>query len=196
MPQGMIVLGLLAGVAIAALLLKQSEEEGDVGLLDSIGDIWVQLTTTEESRIAQLQPDVQAELRLLLSDLFAAGLPVEVGSTLRTSAKEKALIAAGKTSGTLKVSWHQLGRAVDMYPLDENGTADRAGKDVDKFRRMHEIAADRGWRGIAFNADGSKHYITNAQGKLVWDGGHLEWRAPYGSIAEAVQAEGAAYGLA
>lgn len=196
MPQGMVVLGLLAGVAIAALLLKQSEEGEDVGLLDSIGDIWVQLTTTEESRIAQLQPDVQAELRLLLSDLFAAGVPVEVGSTLRTSATEKALIAAGKTSGSLKISWHQLGRAVDIYPLDENGAADRAGKDVDKFRRMQEIAEGRGWRGIAFNADGSKHYLTNSAGKLVWDGGHIEWRAPYGSIAEAVQAEGAQYGLA
>lgn len=196
MPQGMMLLGLLAGVAIAALLLKHSEEESDVGLLDYVGDIWVQLTTTEESRIAQLQPDVQAELRLLLSDLFAAGLPVEVGSTLRTSAKEKALIAAGKTSGSLKISWHQLGRAVDLYPLDENGTADRNGVHTELFRRMHEIAEARGWHGIAFNADGSKHYLTNSAGKLVWDGGHLQWESPYGSIVEAVQAEGAEYGLA
>jgi hypothetical protein len=76
------------------------------------------------------------------------------------------------------------------------GVADRDGKDVDKFRRMHQLAAARGWRGIAFNADGSKRLIANSKGKLVWDGGHLEWRAPYGSITEAVAAEGEAYGLA
>jgi hypothetical protein len=32
--------------------------------------------------------------------------------------------------------------------------------------------------------------------KKIWDGGHLEWRGPYDTIAEAVEAEGAAYGIA
>lgn len=192
----LMILGLLAGVGIAAWLLGQSEGE-DVGLLDSIGDIWVQLTTTEETRISQLQSEVQSELRMLLSDLFADGVPVSVGQTLRTSAQEKALIAEGKTAASLKISWHQLGRAVDLYPIDPvTGVTDREGKDVDRFRRMHEIAARRGWRGIAFNADGTKRLIANSKGKLVWDGGHLEWRSPYGSIAEAVNAEGAQFGLA
>jgi hypothetical protein len=191
----LMILGLLAGVGIAAWLLGQSEGE-DVGFIDSIGDFWVSLTTTEETRIAQLQPEVQSELRMLLSDLFADGVPVSVGQTLRTSAQEKALIESGKTAASLKISWHQLGRAVDLYPLNDMGVADRDGKDIDKFRRMHQLAAARGWRGIAFNADGSKRLIANSKGKLVWDGGHLEWRAPYGSIAEAVAAEGEQYGLA
>jgi len=193
----MMILGLLAGIGLAAWLLKRESEGDDMGIFDSIGDIWVQLTTSEESRIAQLQSEVQAELRALLSDLFAEGIPVEVGATLRTSAQEKALIAAGKTSADLKISWHQLGRAVDMYTIDpDTGIVDRAGKNIEQYRRMHAIAAAHGWRGIAFNSDGSQKYITNSKGKKVWDGGHLEWRAPYGSIAQAVQVEGAQYGLA
>jgi len=192
----LMILGLLAGVTIAAWLLRQSEGD-DMGLLDSLGDWLSTLTTTEQTRVSQLQPDVQSEFSGLLSDWAASGIAVTVGRTLRTSAQEKALIEAGKTAANLKISWHQLGRAVDVYPIDPTtAVADTDGRNVDLFRRMHAIAASRGWRGIAFNSDGTKRYIRNSKGKLVWDGGHLEWRAPYGSIAEAVAAEGEAYGLA
>ena len=196
------MIGLIVGLGIAAWLLDT--EVSDVSLLDSVGDWFVQLTTTEEARIAQLQPEVQTELRSLLGLLFEAGVPVEVGQTLRTSAQEKALIEAGKTSGSLTVSWHQLGRAVDMYPINpETGVADRnafrnateEALRIERFRRMHEIAALRGWRGIAFNADGTRRFISNSKGQKIWDGGHLEWRSPYDTIAQAVQAEGANYGI-
>jgi len=190
------ILGLLAGVGFAAWLLQQSEGD-DMGLLDSIGDFLATLTTTEQTRVSQLQPEVQSEFQALLSDWAASGITVTVGQTLRTSAQEKALIEAGKTAASLNISWHQLGRAVDVYPVDPvTGSADRDGRNTDLFRRMHAIAASRGWRGIAFNTDGTKHYIRNSKGKLVWDGGHLEWRSPYGTIAEAVAAEGGQYGLA
>ena len=192
----LMILGLLAGVGFAAWLLQQSEGD-DMGLLDSIGDFLATLTTTEQTRVSQLQPEVQSEFQALLSDWAASGITVTVGQTLRTSAQEKALIEAGKTAASLNISWHQLGRAVDVYPVDPvTGSADRDGRNTDLFRRMHAIAASRGWRGIAFNTDGTKHYIRNSKGKLVWDGGHLEWRSPYGTIAEAVAAEGGQYGLA
>lgn len=199
---GLTFVGLLAGIGLAAWLIKRQEEEPDVSLFDQIGDLFVQLTTTEEGRIAKLQPEVQAQLRALLGDLYSAGVPVEVGATLRTSAREKALIAEGKTSASLTVSWHQLGRAVDMYPIDNDGYVvrelrkDRLEVDIALFRRMHEIAKANGWRGIAFNDDGTRHFITNSAGKKVWDGGHIEWRSPYDTIAQAVAAEGAQYGLA
>jgi len=190
------ILGLLAGVGFAAWLLQQSEGD-DMGLFDSIGDFLATLTTTEQTRVSQLQPEVQSEFQALLSDWAASGITVTVGQTLRTSAQEKALIEKGATAASLKISWHQLGRAVDVYPVDPaTGAADRDGRNTDLFRRMHAIAASRGWRGIAFNADGTKKLIANSKGKLVWDGGHLEWRSPYGTIAEAVAAEGGQYGLA
>lgn len=164
--------------------------------IDAIGDALVSLTSTDEQRLAKLQPDVEARARELIGQLAAQGLQVKVGQTLRTPAQEKAVIDAGK-SAVKTHSWHELGRAMDLYPIDpDTGSADLDGVRVDLFRQMHETAAALGWRGIAFNSDGSKRLITNSAGKKIWDGGHLEWRAPYGSIAEAVDAEGAAYGIA
>ena len=177
---------LLALAGVAAFLLFG----------DEIGDQVVQLTSSAEERLAKLQPDVQAQLRALLDGLAAEGISVHVGQTLRTPAQEKAVIDAGK-SAVKSHSWHELGRAVDLYPINpDTGNADLKGARVDLFRRMHEIAGALGWRGIAFTSDGEKRFITNAEGKPIWDGGHLEWRAPFGSIAEAVAAEGAAFGIA
>jgi hypothetical protein len=188
------ILGLLAGVGIAAWLLKR--EGDDVQLIDWVGDLWVQMTTSEEQRIAQLQPEVQAEFRSLLADWSQAGILVDVGQTLRTAAQEKSLVEMGRTSKNLKVSWHQLGRAVDVYPVDpDTGVGDRDGKHLDRFRLMHAIAERRGWRSLAFNADGSKRLIENANGKLIWDGGHIEWREPYSTIAQAISTEGSNFGL-
>lgn len=166
-------------------------------LIDKLGDSINMLTSTDEARLSQLQPDAQAAFRNLLGVLEADGIRVKVGTTLRTAAAEKSAIETGHTSSTLKVSWHQLGRAADLYPYDPaTGAPDLDGKNTALFWRMHQLAADLGFRGIAFNADGTRRYITNAKGEKIWDGGHLEWRLPYGTIAEAVAAEGAAFGLA
>lgn len=165
-------------------------------LVDEIGDAVVELTTSDEARLAQLEPGTQQVVRQLIADLAAAGVRVKVGQTLRTSAQEKAAIDAGR-SAVKSHSWHEIGRAVDLYPIDPaTGSADLNGSNVELFRQMHDAAAALGLRGLAFNDDGSKRYIVNSAGKKIWDGGHLEWRQPYGSIAEAVSAEGAAYGIA
>jgi len=154
------------------------------------------LTSSDETRLAQLQPDAEAAFRGLIAQLAADGLSVKVGQTLRTPAQEKAAIDSGH-SAVKTHSWHEIGRAADLYPIDpDTGSADLDGVRLDLFAQMHTTAVGLGFRSIAFNADGSKHLITNSAGKLIWDGGHLEWRAPYGSIAEAVAAEGAAYGIA
>jgi hypothetical protein len=82
---------------------------------------------------------------------------------------------------------------VDLYPIDpETGQPDLNGKRTELFRIMHERAELHGWRGIAFNADGTKRYLNTSKGR-VWDGGHLEF--PEGltwAQAEAVKRSGLA----
>lgn len=181
-----------AGIGVVAWWL--SRERFDP--IDELGDVLVQLTTTDESRLSSMQPDAQAAARQLIAALAADGIRVKVGQTFRTPAQEKAVIDAGR-SAVKTHSWHELGRAMDLYPFNpDTGKPDLDGERVDVFARMHQIAGEMGWRGIAFNSDGSKRLITNAKGQKIWDGGHLEWRSPYGSIAEAVAAEGAAFGIA
>jgi hypothetical protein len=63
-----------------------------------------------------------------------------------------------------------------MYIFDPDSNAfDMNGKRVDLYRRMHEIAVEEGWQGIAFHPDGSKRFIITSKGS-VWDAGHLEYR--------------------
>jgi hypothetical protein len=185
-------LGAAAGVGVFWWLHR--DEPG--ALLDKLADAAVQLTSSEEDRLLQLEPATQAQVRALLVELTGQGIGVYVGQTLRTSAQEKAAIDSGHTSGSLTVSWHQLGRAVDLYPLDGDGKPDRTGANLDAIRAIAMTAEAMGFRQLGFNGDGSRRIIHNAAGAPIWDSGHVEWREPYGSIAEAVAAEGERYGLA
>jgi hypothetical protein len=186
----------LGGAAVAgAAYWSSRDEEG--GILETIADEITLATTTETARMTGLQPEVAAQLARLIAKLAAGGIDVFVGNTVRTKAQEKANVEAGKTSAGLKYSWHSLGRAVDLYPIDPaTGKWDRNAKRLDLFQAMHAAAKSLGWRGLAFEADGvTKKYLTNSKGKKIWDGGHLEWRAPHATIAAAVAAEGPAYGI-
>lgn len=154
---------------------------------DSVGDQLQLLTTSDTTRIAEMTPDSQDALNQLISDLNDAGITVKVGQTLRTTAQEAAVIQQGKSS--IKThSWHEAGRAVDLYPLLPNGQPDLDGTQIDVFQQMHAIAQSEGWTSLAFNNDGSKHLLTNAYGKQYWDGGHLEWHGPYTNATDAVNA--------
>ncbi len=190
---------------LAGIWLVKRDGEGDIG--DEIGDALVMLTSTDESRLSQLEPETQAQVRGLIQDLangvpdpgypagdVLASFPVHVGNTLRTQAEEKAAIASGH-SAVKSHSWHEIGRAVDLYPIDSN-TGKIAADDSPLYLVMQQAAVARGFRQIAFDDNWDRRYITNAQGKKIWDGGHMEWRGPYDSIAEAVNAEGASYGIA
>lgn len=131
------------------------------------------LSKSEAEREERLLPQVQAALERTRQDLAAEGIETWVGSTKRTDAEQAAKVAAGVS--TTSNSWHLLGRAVDLYPvLPGTNQPDLKGEHVDRFRRMHAVAAQHGFRGLAFNADGSKRYITGSKGK-IWDGPHLEY---------------------
>jgi hypothetical protein len=188
---GLMVAG---GAALAGAVWWQSEN--DESVIDMVTDYLALLTTSETERMDQLEPETQSKLRDLIFALSAAGIRVRVGQTLRTAAQEKANIAAGLSSADLVHSWHELGRAVDLYPYDpDTGEPDMKGKRVDLFQQMHSIAKAQGWRGIAFQADGvTKRLIKNSKGKLIWDGGHIENRGSYASMAQAWAAEGPAIG--
>jgi len=183
--------GTLAGGLVAFWWLNRDEPGA---LVDQLGDAVVTLTSSDESRLEELEPMTQDQVRALIANLAGQGIGVHVGQTLRTSAQEKDAIAAGHTSAALVTSWHQLGRAVDLYPLDDNGKPDLTGSNLDAIRAIASTAEGMGFRQLAFNADGSKRIIQGTKGP-IWDSGHIEWRSPYGSIAEAVAAEGANYGI-
>lgn len=188
-----IFLGLLTAVVVGIMIFPDEATE----TLNSLGDVLYNLTTSEQSRFDNLQPDVQTQLTSLILALDQQGIKVRVGQTLRTPSEEKAAIDSGH-SAVKTHSWHELGRAVDLYPQNPATGADAIGdaSDIELYRTMHDVAASLGWRGIAFNDDGSKRLITNSKGRKIWDGGHLEWRAPYGTIAEAIATEGGQYGIA
>jgi hypothetical protein len=189
---------LAAGGSLVAAAAWWSGRDEDGGIVDTALDALALLTSSEADRMGKLEPTTREKLGELIGALADDGLRVFVGQTLRTAAAEKANVDAGKTAAGLVYSWHELGRAVDLYPVDpDTGKPDYAGRRVDLFAQMHAKAKLLGWRGIAFQADGvTKRTITNSKGKPVWDGGHLEWRAPHATIVAAVAAEGAAYGIA
>jgi len=186
-----IALAVAGGAAVLGGLWWWSEENGGANVIDLVGDLMYSLTTSEEDKIAALQQETQSKLRDLILALWDQDqLRVFVGQTKRTAAQEKANYEAGKTSAHLTHSWHELGRAVDLYPYNpDTGEPDLKGKRVDLFRVMHNRAKAMGFHGIAFNDDGSQKIIVNANGKKIWDGGHLEDRGSYTTIAQAWAAE-------
>jgi hypothetical protein len=136
------------------------------------------LNLTQAQRLNNLQPKVKIALENTLKELRASGIDCFIGSTLRSNATQAAKVASGNSA--TKQSWH-LGfpsdgkaRAVDLYPLLPNGKPDLNGTQIEKFRMMHKVAAKHGFRGLAFNPDGSKRYINTSKGK-IWDGGHIEF---------------------
>ncbi len=187
-----ILLGLLAAIGLGIWLVER-DGKGDLG--DQIGDALVTLTTSEEHRLSQLESETQAQVRALVQSLKNDGLDIFVGSTLRTQAAEKAAIASGH-SAVKTHSWHELGRAADLYPVNPDTAApDLEGIRDDLFVQMQQRAVELGFHQIAYNDDWSRRYITTSKGK-TWDGGHVEWHGPYDTIALAVEAEGAYYGIA
>jgi hypothetical protein len=180
-----IVLILLA-VSLALIAVGIMMPDSQVGVIvNSAVDELVVLTTTEEHRLSQLEPETQAQVRALLQQLQNQGITVQVGQTLRSPAQEKAAIESGH-SAVKTHSWHESGRAVDLYPIDPDTLQpDMAGKRDDLFVMMQQAAVSMGFHQIAYDDNWNRHYITNAQGKKIWDGGHIEWHGPFSNGTDA-----------
>ncbi len=197
------VLGLTVVAVVVAYWLIEGgadsvgiADDSDVGYdINAAGDALANLTTSEETRLEQLEPETQALVRQLLDQMAAQGIRVFVGSTSRTIAQEKADVAAGKSSKGQTYSWHMIGRAVDLYPINpDTGKPDYQGVRNDLYQTLAAVATGLGFRSLAYNGDGSRHYLQTIKGS-VWDGGHIEFRGGYSSLLAAIQAEGPAYGI-
>lgn len=154
---------------VIVLVFRDKVSKGVVSAVETIKN--ASETSTEKKRIEGLVPSAQQALRELRERLSAIGIRTLVGQTLRNVSEQNAVVSSGNSA--TKNSWHLVGRGVDLYPYDGD-KPDLNGKRIDLFRTMHAEASKLGWRGLAFNPDGSKRYITTNKGK-VWDGGHLEF---------------------
>jgi hypothetical protein len=158
------------------------------------------LSETEASRRQLLEPDVRDAVDALRAAAAAEGIETMIGSTRRTADEQAAKVAAGLSA--TKNSWHTVGRALELYVMSPAPTAkdpkklsaDVNGKEVQKYRRLHELAKRFGGRGIPggqpFTATGEKAYITTNGGK-VWDVAHIEFPGKYKTVAEVVAVQSA-----
>lgn len=196
---GILLFALASGIGLAWLLIKY---DGDGGVIDQLGDFLVDFSQSDEQKLSQLEPDTQAKVRLLINNLANGVLDdtgtlrvirIHIGQGKRTPAQEKAVIAAGRSAiGEKDHSYHEVGRAVDLYPINpDTGEPDLNGVRDDLFRTMHEAAWNVGLGGLAYSPYpfGSRRLINGKKGP-IWDGGHVQNPGPYSSANEAWEAEG------
>lgn len=117
----------------------------------------------------------------------ARGYDPFIGQVLRTPAQQQVAIAGGTTSKHQTLSWHFLGRAIDFRRRLDNGGEDMSTGGPDDFWRAlyDEATKIPGMRSLAYHSDGSKLLLNGT----TWDAGHVEYRAPFAELAEAVSAE-------
>ena len=181
------LIGIAAILAVVAAMIAFPDSLIGVAV-NTVIDTFVVLTTSEETRLSQLEPETQSKARELIQRLANKGIAVHVGQTLRTNAQEQAAIASGH-SGVKTNSWHESGRAVDMYPVDPDSLQpDTNGTNDALFIQMQQEAEAVGFHQIAYDENWNRKYITNAQGKKIWDGGHMEWHGGFASATDALNA--------
>lgn len=147
------------------------------------------MTDGETFRLTQLTPETRERVQQTIDGMAAIGHDVYVGQTLRTQTEQTAAQARGTTSANQSRSWHQLGRAADLRKRNADGSVDESTHDEAFFRDLFDVATSVGLRSLAFREDGSRLLIHTTHGD-VWDAGHIEFREPFGTLAEAFAAEG------
>lgn len=149
------------------------------------------MTRAELARLAQLTPETRLRAERVIDHLRARGYNCFIGQTRRDAAQVAATVKAGRSSATLKHSWHELGRAVDLRLRIANGIVsyDTSPASEPFYRALQEEAEREGMRCLAYRKNGEKLWLKTKKGR-IWDPGHIEYRAPYQSIEEAYAAEG------
>jgi hypothetical protein len=162
------VLLLVMAAVIAVLFFK-----GPAVVDEAIQAIMRALGKKEEANRQALIPEARAALDGLRAQLMEEhGIDTLIGQTKRTLAQQTAAQAIGASD--TPDSWHLIGRAVDLYVYGPDGKPDMDGRHTDRYLAMHRVAAEHGWRGIAFDLEtGKKKYLKSGK----WDGGHLELRS-------------------
>lgn len=144
------------------------------------------MTDAEIGRINLLHPDARAALMAWHAEVETRGYTISIGQTIRSREDQAALWKEGAKTAN-PVSWHELKRAWHFYLLDANGKRIvNAEKVVGDYLKCARLAEFVGCRQLGFNDDDSPRHI--GKGKF-WDPFHLEYRAPYATLAEACKAE-------
>jgi hypothetical protein len=154
-----------------------------------------QLGKSEAARRLALLPKVRSAFDGLRAELASSGIELVLVSTRRSQAEQDAKVKAGQSA--TNNSWHLLGRGLDVQTAKKNAqgklVVDADAKDLASYKKLHEVAKRYGFRGIPqgspFTSSGDKAYITNAQGKKIWDVYHLEFPEHYPSVAAARAAD-------
>ncbi len=109
-------------------------------------------STARDGDITRLHPMIRAKVAKIRETLHKEGHAFEVFEAFRTPERQNELYAKGRTKPGSKVTWveawgsiHQYGLAVD-FVLKENGkwSWKTSGDYMDKWLRMHEVAAKHG----------------------------------------------------
>jgi len=148
------------------------------------------LTPSELARLQRLIPEARERVWRVIEDMAARGFDVYVGQTSRTADEVAKAATEGRASIGMKHDWHELGRAADLRQRKAGGGVnfDQGPASEPFWRALYEAAVKHGLRSLAYREDGSKLIINGAKGP-IWDSGHVEWRQPYATLAEAVAAE-------
>jgi hypothetical protein len=148
------------------------------------------LTPGELARMQRLIPEARERIWRVIESMAARGFDVYVGQTSRTAEEVAAAAAAGRASVGMKHDWHQINRAADLRRRKPAGGVnfDQGPASEPFWRALYEEATKHELRSLAYRDDGSKLIIHAAHGD-IWDSGHVEWRQPYATLAEAVAAE-------
>ena len=148
------------------------------------------LTPGELARMQRLIPEARERVWRVIEGMAARGFDVYVGSTSRTAEEVARAAAAGRASIGMKYDWHMLGRAADLRRRKPDGGVnfDQGPASEPFWRALWEEAGKHELRSLAYRDDGSKLIIHAAKGD-IWDSGHVEYRVPYATLAEAVAAE-------
>jgi len=148
------------------------------------------LTPAELSRMQRLTAETRERVWRVIEDMAALGFDVFVGSTARTAEETAKAVATGHSSKDQKHSWHELGRAADLRRRKADGgiNFDQGPESEPFWRALYEAATKHGVRSLAYRPDGSKLILNGSKGP-IWDSGHVEYRHPYSTLAEAWDAE-------
>jgi hypothetical protein len=140
-----------------------------------------------------LEPETRALYNQLEGILLAKyGIKLRRGRTRGTQEGEKALATAGKSALTSGISWHLLGRAIDVYPIDPaTGQPDMMAKNINLYRALHNEWHALGGMGLAFlpYPNGPIRKLKTPDGRVFYDLGHLEYHGNYPNLLTAYQAE-------
>jgi hypothetical protein len=148
------------------------------------------LTAGELARMQRLIPEARERIWRVIEGMAARGFDVYVGQTSRSSEEVAKAAAEGRASVGMKHDWHQLNRAADLRRRAPDGGVnfDQGPASEPFWRALYEEATKHDLRSLAYRDDGSKLIIHAARGD-IWDSGHVEYRYPYATLAEAVAAE-------